>query len=344
MEMDAGLMDGSSLLFGAVGAMPDIKNPILVAKLLVQEQNKGLLPLGRVPPLFMVGEGARDWAVRHGVPRVSQESLVSEKANKLFKHYKRKLESFTQSMKTRNEKRKNTSPSQIDSQAKQSKSKRLQIDDQVTDTVGVVVLDCQGNVASTVSSGGIALKQPGRVGQASCFGCGCWAQNRTSPHGRTVGVSTTGCGEHLVRTFLAKECAAVLGQSNEVPLVALRDVMKVQFAESEFLRDVSEKLGGAICLYFDPETGRGEFLWTHTTSSMGIAFQTTDEEMSTAKMSRLPQDAAAASNSTTILVESVPFSTLDNNQAKGNHMDCVNNVVAKNDSADVQMTVESAKA
>ena len=43
VEMDAGLMDGDSLLFGAVGAVPGIKNPILVAKLLVQEQRKGII-------------------------------------------------------------------------------------------------------------------------------------------------------------------------------------------------------------------------------------------------------------------------------------------------------------
>ena len=78
-------MDGNSLLFGAVGAMPGIKHPILVAKLLVQEQQKGLLPLGRVPPGFLVGEGAKNWAIRHGVPAVSSESLKSEKANKLYR-------------------------------------------------------------------------------------------------------------------------------------------------------------------------------------------------------------------------------------------------------------------
>ena len=63
VEMDAGLMDGSSLLFGAVGAISGVKNPILVAQRLVEEQQKGLLPLGRVPPGFLVGEGAKEWAV-----------------------------------------------------------------------------------------------------------------------------------------------------------------------------------------------------------------------------------------------------------------------------------------
>ncbi len=63
--MDAGLMGGTSLLFGSVGAIFGIKNPILVAQKLVEEQGKGLLPLGRVPPNFLVGEGATatEWAV-----------------------------------------------------------------------------------------------------------------------------------------------------------------------------------------------------------------------------------------------------------------------------------------
>ncbi len=185
------------------------------------------------------------------------------------------------------------------------------LDDRVTDTVGVVVMDQDGNVASTVSSGGIALKQPGRVGQAACFGCGCWAQNRMGPAGVAVGVSTTGCGEHLVRTFLARECANVLARRSDEtpPLVALRDAMCHKFAESEFLSDVGEKLGGAICLRWDPAEGSGQFLWTHTTHSMGVAFQTTECVEATAKMSRLPKANGGRlrpnNGSTTILVQSV---------------------------------------
>ena len=54
---------------------------------------------------------------------------------------------------------------------------------------------------------------------------------------------------------------------------ALQKVMKEKFAESEFLVSVPEKLGGAICMHYDESSGQGEFLWTHTTSSMGIGFQ-----------------------------------------------------------------------
>jgi len=361
VEMDAGIMDGNSLLFGAVGAMPGIKNPILVAKLLVQEQQKGLLPLGRVPPGFLVGEGAKNWAIRHGVPAVSSESLKSEKANKLYRHYKKKLDAFRQSvgnLKRKTEETNNVShheaitgfpnsaqssmsnrspvydsipvpnlsavspESNADTNSKPPKMQRHSMDDAVTDTVGVVVMDNTGNVASTVSSGGIALKQPGRVGQASCFGCGCWAQKSQPSTGKpyTVGISTTGCGEHLVRTFLARECALELHKSPN-PVDALQTVMKERFAESEFLYGVPEKLGGAICMHYDEANGRGEFLWTHTTSSMGIAFQTTADEVATTRMSRLDKSLLCdtefelitpTKNVPSVSVEGARFNTASN--------------------------------
>merc|ERR1711892_607052 len=178
-------------------------------------------------------------------------------------------------------------------------------DDKVQDTVGVVVLDRFGSVASTVSSGGIALKQPGRVGQASCFGCGCWAQRRIREGSCSTAVSTTGCGEHLLRTFLARECGEALSGCSQ-PLQESQRVMKEKFAESEFLQGVPEKLGGAVCMQYDNERGQGEFLWTHTTASMGIGFQSTHEEDATVKMSRLPP---SSQQGTTILVEAVPFRT-----------------------------------
>jgi len=421
LEMDAGLMDGSTLLFGAVGAITEVKNPIRVARKLVDEQAKGLLPLGRVPPGFLVGDGARDWARRHGILTVNSEDLVSEKAAKLYKHYKKRLDAYKLSLEVTKRKKFDTStqlackklktaqkfaisehvrssdgatklvdgntidledssvpptqqvvpcqsvqplqstsvapklvlpsslyvnqhlstqPHQVHQQQHNQQQLEQQhhhhqqlphhsaapaalaaarichdipdnetqladFDDKVHDTVGVVVLDRLGHVAASVSSGGIALKQSGRVGQASCYGCGCWAQRALNPNKSSVAVSTTGCGEHLVRTLLAKECGQGLADTS-TPLESLHAIMKEKFAESEFLEGINEKLGGAICMQFDKKVGKGNFLWTHTTSSMGIGFQTTRESKATVKMSRLPK---TPNQGTTILVQSVKFQT-----------------------------------
>jgi hypothetical protein len=79
--------------------------------------------------------------------------------------------------------------------------------------VGAIVLDYKGNFASAVSSGGILLKHPGRVGHASMFGCGCWVQNEQEEvddhdnekayldkkQKHSVAICTTGCGQfHII--------------------------------------------------------------------------------------------------------------------------------------------------
>ncbi|KAK1337258.1 hypothetical protein QTO34_001882 [Cnephaeus nilssonii] len=60
---------------------------------------------------------------------------------------------------------------------KKRQSNEKENDSGTLDTVGAVVVDHEGNVAAAVSSGGLALKHPGRVGQAALYGCGCWAEN-----------------------------------------------------------------------------------------------------------------------------------------------------------------------
>jgi len=89
-------------------------------------------------------------------------------------------------------------------------------------------------VASACSSGGIALKLPGRVGQAGMFGCGCWAHN-DSTNGRSVSTSTSGCGEYLIRTMLARTAAEGM-LSKELPSVALYHTIVNDFL-GKFWRD-----------------------------------------------------------------------------------------------------------
>ena len=135
----------------------------------------------------------------------------------------------------------------------EKEAKEEEEEETLYDTVGVVTVDSSGNVCAAVSSGGVALKRPGRVGQAAIYGCGCFAAsaaannnacNSSSDGGggggsssgggggsssdgdgdgdgrdscsrlwtqtQTVGVSTSGVGEELIKTQLASTCSNLL--------------------------------------------------------------------------------------------------------------------------------------
>ncbi|ELU03771.1 hypothetical protein CAPTEDRAFT_221081 [Capitella teleta] len=285
VECDASMMEGSSLQFGAVGAVSGVKNPILVAKDLLLLQLKGEMSLGRVPPSTLVGAGAHEWATRNAIPTVAKEDLitaVSEQSKKSYVKNKRKLEMFEQDF-----------PESTPAKrarlllSRPSHSPVTQTNgDQLLDTVGAVCIDSEGVVASAVSSGGIILKQPGRLGQAGIYGGGCWAENGSSGG---VGVSTSGCGEHLTKTLLARECAQCLKDDAD-PSSAMNTAFKDKFLNSPFIRDIRQPLGGALAVKSshndDPMV---EVLWAHTTDSMCLAFMATTDAQPKTLISRLPE-------------------------------------------------------
>ncbi|XP_057705107.1 threonine aspartase 1 isoform X3 [Corythoichthys intestinalis] len=165
IECDASIMEGKSLHYGAVGAISGIKNPVLVANRLLSEAQKGKLSAGRIPPCFLVGRGAHDWAISHGVPPCPSEKMATKFSLSAYKRNKRKME-LAEKMDTGH----NQTKRRRQSSGNENGSECL-------DTVGAVVVDLQGNVAAAVSSGGLAMKHPGRIGQAAHYGCGCWAEN-----------------------------------------------------------------------------------------------------------------------------------------------------------------------
>lgn len=153
IECDASIMDGKSLHYGAVGAISGIKNPVLVANRLLSEAQKGKLSAGRIPPCFLVGRGAHDWAVSHGIPPCPSEKMATKFSLSAYKRNKRKMELAEK----------------MDTGHNQTKKRRQSSENEngsgCLDTVGAVVVDLEGNVAAAVSSGGLAMKHPGRVGQ-----------------------------------------------------------------------------------------------------------------------------------------------------------------------------------
>ncbi|XP_011298602.1 threonine aspartase 1 [Fopius arisanus] len=250
VECDASVMDGSRLLFASVGAVSGVKNPVLLAKRLCEHQTVKISH-GRVPPSVLVGPGAHAWAVEMGVETIPGEDLVSSKAKKIYNHYKRKL----------------------DDPGGEGKISRPRLD-----TVGAVCVDRLGNVASACSSGGIILKSPGRVGQAGVWGCGVWAKSGMV----SVGASTSGCGEHLIRTTLARTIAEAVGnkfQGNGGEFIRiLHETVDREFIGSEFLQGIDQKMGGGIVVRYDVDEGLGDLFWTHSTNSMILGYMNSKDE------------------------------------------------------------------
>ncbi|XP_043552565.1 threonine aspartase 1 isoform X1 [Chiloscyllium plagiosum] len=290
IECDASTMDGKSLNFGAVGALRGVKNPILVANKLLNEAQKGKLSAGRIPPCFLVGEGAYKWAVDHGIVPCPPDMMATKFSLSAFRKNRRKLELAEK----------------VETEMIQTK-KRREVSENTNDTasldtVGAVVVDHEGNVAAAVSSGGLAMKHPGRVGQAAVYGCGCWAENTSGPNVYSTAVSTSGCGEHLVRTVLARECSVAL--QAEDAHQALLETMQKKFIRSPFLAHEDTVLGGVIVLRcckcsLESESSLNtqpllvEFLWSHTTESMCVGYMSTQDGKAKTHISRLPPGAVA---------------------------------------------------
>ncbi|XP_053056234.1 threonine aspartase 1 isoform X2 [Acinonyx jubatus] len=237
IECDASIMDGKSLNFGAVGALSGIKNPVSVANRLLCEGQKGKLSAGRIPPCFLVGEGAYRWAVDHGIPSCPPNIMTTRFSLAAFKRNKRKLELAE---------RVETDFIQL---KKRRQSSEKENDSGTLDTVGAVVVDHEGNVAAAVSSGGLALKHPGRVGQAALYGCGCWAENTGAHNPYSTAVSTSGS------PFLASEDGVLGG------VIVLRTCRCS--AESDSSQD--------------KQTLLVEFLWSHTTESMCVGYMSAQD-------------------------------------------------------------------
>ncbi|XP_072121578.1 threonine aspartase 1 isoform X3 [Mobula birostris] len=297
IECDASTMDGKSLNFGAVGALRGIKNPILVANKLLNEAQKGKLSAGRIPPCFLVGEGAHRWAVDHGIVPCPPDILATKFSLSAFRKNRRKLE-LAEKVETE----------MIQTKKRREVSENTNVTTSL-DTVGAVVVDHEGNVAAAVSSGGLAMKHPGRVGQAAVYGCGCWAENTGGRNVYSTAVSTSGCGEHLVRTMLARECSVAL--QAEDAHQALLETMQKKFVRSPFLAREDSVLGGVIVLRccrcsIESESSLNtqallvEFLWSHTTESMCVGYMSTQDGKAKLKtigiathISRLPPGAVA---------------------------------------------------
>ncbi|CAF0713399.1 unnamed protein product [Brachionus calyciflorus] len=280
VECDASIMDKNG--FGSVGAISNIKNPIMVSLSLLEAQIKGTLSLGRIVPCMLVGEGAKKWAIENNLEEVDDNYLKTEAMIKTHKHYKQKLDSFHQDENS-------FIQNECDEKKREDETQRL-------DTVGAVCLDKNGNFASAASSGGILLKHPGRVGHASMFGCGCWVDQdieSNQKENNSIGICTTGCGEYIIKTLFAKECSQHILKNLDKIDYDLNEFFKKKFFGSPLLKKVQDKLiGTLICKLSTYEKNHLtektlELIVAHTTPSMCFGYMSSNMHKPTSVMSRM---------------------------------------------------------
>ena len=109
-------------------------------------------------PRTVVGQGAHLFATEHGIASVDPASLVSPEAHKEWTKWKARLEASVVSDDTRPSE---SGPTHEDNNTTHTDGSKLE------ETVGAVASDSSGVLAAGVSSGGLLLKYPGRIGEVS---------------------------------------------------------------------------------------------------------------------------------------------------------------------------------
>lgn len=188
VQLDALLMDGATLRAGGVACVERLRNPIQAARLVLEKS----------PHVYFVGAGAEDFAQQHGMALVDNSELVLNRERRRLADAQAKERAGLPDL----------------TFAGDDKSPETAADFDSHDTVGAVALDSQGHIAAGTSTGGTLNKAPGRVGDSSLIGCGCYADNASAA------VSLTGWGEPIMKLVLGKWAADRVQQGRSPSEVA----------------------------------------------------------------------------------------------------------------------------
>jgi len=230
VQLDALIMEGATLRAGGVGCVERLRNPICAARKILSES----------PHVYFVGEGAERFAAEHGVPLCKNEDLIIPREIERLREYQ------AQAASGGNDGNDLFAPAVHDATVSH-------------DTVGAVALDRDGNIAAATSTGGTLNKAPGRLGDSSLIGCGCYADNESAA------VSTTGWGEPIMKLVLAKWAADRIAAGN-LPEWAAQEAMN-------YLKQRVNGHGGIIVL-----DAHGHFGIAHNTPRMAWALKSVQKE------------------------------------------------------------------
>ena len=174
-EMDAAIMDGSTLAAGAIAGVRNIKNPIRLAR-------EVMLHSGHV---FLSGDGAGEFALNRGIEMAPDEYFFNK-------------DRYDQWVEIRD-----SDFYQLDHKEDNLKG-QLPNTGKKFGTVGAAAWDIAGNIAAGTSTGGMTNKRFGRIGDSPVIGAGTYANNAT------CGISCTGHGEYFLRAVVAHDVSCLM--------------------------------------------------------------------------------------------------------------------------------------
>jgi beta-aspartyl-peptidase (threonine type) len=182
-ELDAAIMDGKTLDAGAVAGVTRTKNPISLAKAVMEKS----------PHVMLIGAGADQFAASVGLEQVDPSYFFTEAR---WESLVRQLKKEGRPIPPR--------PAGAPPAPEKPIAQLETPDAHKWGTTGMVVRDRAGNIAAGTTTGGTQAKRFGRVGDSPIIGAGTYASNQS------CGVSATGVGEYFIRLTVARTICALV--------------------------------------------------------------------------------------------------------------------------------------